>query len=136
MKQIVFRFGLLATALMVLMQLSKYSLFARDLTNEIFSVFIACLLIGFGVLVGHILRNKQKTEAILLNQEKAHQLDLSKREYEVLIEMVDGKSNKEIAETLFISESTVKTHVSNLFIKLDAKRRTEAIHKARNLDLI
>ncbi|TRX59630.1 response regulator transcription factor [Fulvivirga sp. M361] len=118
------------------MQLSKYSLFARDLTNEIFSVFIACLLIGFGVLVGHILRNKQKTEAILLNQEKAHQLDLSKREYEVLIEMVDGKSNKEIAETLFISESTVKTHVSNLFIKLDAKRRTEAIHKARNLDLI
>lgn len=136
MKHIVIRFGLLAVALMVLMQLSKYSLVTRDFTNELLTALIACLLIGFGVIIGHILRHQKKTEVQIIDLQKAQQLDLSNRECEVLREMVNGKSNKEIAEALFITESTVKTHVSNLFTKLDAKRRTEAINKARNLGLI
>ena len=136
MKQIVIRFGLLAVALMVLMQLSKYSLVTRDFTNELLTALIACLLIGFGIIIGRILRHQKKTEVQIIDRQKAQQLDLSNRECEVLREMVNGKSNKEIAEALFITESTVKTHVSNLFTKLDAKRRTEAINKARNLGLI
>ena len=61
---------------------------------------------------------------------------LSKREYEVLEEMAQGYSNKEIAETLFVSESTIKTHVSNILVKLDARRRTQAIQKAKELRIL
>jgi len=135
-KQIVLRFGLLAVALMVLMQISKYSLVTRDLSNEILTALIAVLLIGFGLLIGRILKRQKAMEVKLLNEKKARELELSRRECEVLLEMVNGKSNREIAETLFISESTVKTHVSNLLVKLQAKRRTEAINNARNLGLI
>ena len=63
-------------------------------------------------------------------------LGISKREYEVLEQIALGKSNKEIADTLFISESTVKTHVSNLLVKLDAKRRTQAVSKAKELSIL
>lgn len=52
--------------------------------------------------------------------------DLTKRELEVLIEIAKGKSNKEIASSLFITEKTVKTHVSNVLAKLDLQDRTQA----------
>jgi DNA-binding NarL/FixJ family response regulator len=52
--------------------------------------------------------------------------DLTKRELEVLIEIAKGKSNKEIATTLFITEKTVKTHVSNVLAKLNLQDRTQA----------
>ena len=64
------------------------------------------------------------------------QLGISNREYEVLLEIAKGLSNKEIANRLFISESTVKTHVSNVLIKLGAKRRTQAINIAKSLTII
>ena len=51
---------------------------------------------------------------------------LSKREIEVLAEMVKGKTNKEIANTLFVSEKTIKTHVSHIFNKLSVTDRTQA----------
>ncbi len=58
---------------------------------------------------------------------------LSPREEEVLTELLQGKSNKQIAEKLFISESTVKTHVSKLLEKFDAKSRTQIMHKVQLL---
>ncbi|EMB9413893.1 response regulator transcription factor [Staphylococcus pseudintermedius] len=58
---------------------------------------------------------------------KPHMLNkLSKRETEVLKEMAKGKTNKEIAETLFVSEKTIKTHVSHIFSKLEVTDRTQA----------
>ncbi|MEM1406204.1 MAG: response regulator transcription factor, partial [Bacteroidota bacterium] len=75
-------------------------------------------------------------EGVILNKKKVKELDFSTRESEVFAEMIKGKSNKEIGESLFISESTVKTHVSNILSKLGAKRRTEAIKNARNVGLI
>lgn len=71
-----------------------------------------------------------------INHQKIKELGLSKREYEVLCKIADGHSNLEIAKQLFISESTVKTHVSNILVKLDAKRRTQAIQKAKELQII
>lgn len=59
--------------------------------------------------------------------------DLTKREIEVLKELANGKSNKEIASDLFISEKTVKTHVSNILSKLDLADRTQAaLYAVRN----
>ncbi|WP_142240569.1 response regulator transcription factor, partial [Staphylococcus argenteus] len=61
---------------------------------------------------------------------------LSKREIEVLREMVKGKTNKEIAETLFVSEKTIKTHVSHIFSKLQVSDRTQAAIYAMENKLI
>lgn len=64
------------------------------------------------------------------------QLDLTKRELEILHLMAQGHSNEEIAAKIFVSLSTVKSHNQNLFFKLEVKRRTQAIEKARRLSLI
>ena len=61
---------------------------------------------------------------------------LSQREHEVLLKMAEGLSNSEIAAALFLSESTIKTHVSNILFKLDVKRRTAAIQAAKQLRII
>ncbi len=64
------------------------------------------------------------------------QLELSKRELEILSLLAHGHSNQEIAAKLFVSLSTVKTHIQNLFEKLDVKRRIQAVEKAKRLNLI
>ena len=58
------------------------------------------------------------------------------KELEVLQEAATGKSNQQIAESLFLSIHTVKTHLSNVYEKLEVKRRTEAIMKAKELNII
>lgn len=69
-------------------------------------------------------------------EEAFNKSGLSRRELEVLQLMAQGLSNQEIADRLFVSLNTVKTHSSNLFLKLDVKRRTQAIEKAKRLSLI
>jgi two-component system, NarL family, response regulator LiaR len=72
----------------------------------------------------------------VLNEKELARLELSKRELEVLQLMAQGLSNQEIADRLYVSLSTIKTHTTNLFEKLDVKRRTQAIEKAKRLSLI
>ena len=72
----------------------------------------------------------------LINENELQKLNLSTREYEVLQLLAQGYSNAEIAERLFLSLSTIKTHVSNLFVKMDVKSRTQAIEKAKRLNII
>lgn len=71
-----------------------------------------------------------------INQKEIEKLGISKRELEVLNLMAEGLSNDEIVGKLFISLNTVKTHSSNIFIKLDVKRRTQAVEKAKRLNII
>src|SRR5699024_12038986 len=61
---------------------------------------------------------------------------LSKRESEVLTEMAKGKTNKEIAETLFVSEKTVKTHVSHIFAKLQVRSEEHTSELQSRFDLV
>jgi len=77
-----------------------------------------------------------RNENFVLNKSLVSQLELSKREMEILSLLAQGLSNQEIAEKLFVSLSTVKTHNQNLFVKLSVKRRIQAIEKARSLNLI
>jgi NarL family two-component system response regulator LiaR len=77
-----------------------------------------------------------KTDVFIPNTSLIAELELSKRELEILKLMAHGLSNEEIAEKLFVSVSTIKTHNQNLFVKLDVKRRTQAIEKAKRLNLI
>src|SRR6476620_4276148 len=77
-----------------------------------------------------------KNENFILDKSLVSQLQLSRRELEILGLLAQGHSNQEIAAKLFVSLSTVKTHIQNLFEKLDVKRRTQAVEKAKRLNLI
>ncbi|RYG01420.1 MAG: DNA-binding response regulator [Chitinophagaceae bacterium] len=70
------------------------------------------------------------------NIHELSKLGLTQREQEVLSLINLGKSNSEIASDLFLSLSTIKTHTSNLFFKLDVKSRTQAIEKAKRIGII
>ena len=88
-----------------------------------------------GIFINKKSLQRQAQTSKEINHQKIKDLDISKREYEVLLSISEGLSNKEIGAKLFVSESTVKTHVSNLLVKLNAKRRTQAIEiaKAENI---
>lgn len=77
-----------------------------------------------------------KTEKFAINKTELKKLNLSGREYEVLQLLAKGYSNTNIAENLFLSLSTIKTHVSNLYFKMEVKSRTQAIEKAKRLKII
>ncbi len=100
---------------------------------------IAGIAIAFFIM-GIYFRKKKtsppREPSVEVNQEMIQKLGLSRREHEVLIEIARGHSNLEIAHKLFVTESTIKTHVSNVFLKLDVKRRTQAIQKAKDLHLL
>ena len=103
---------------------------------EIVIASIALLFFVIGVIINKRVLHRQKETSTVIDQKKIEELGLSKREYEVLCEIASGLSNKEIAQKLFVSESTIKTHVSNILVKLDAKRRTQAIQIAKELRII
>ena len=134
MKKTIGIFSILIISLLALLQLSKYSIISGDTTIEYIIGGIAILFF----IIGYFLKKKNTNakEDTFVDTQKIASLGLSKRELEVLELIVKGMSNKEIAETLFISESTVKTHVSNLLLKLDVKRRTQAIQRAKEWQLI
>lgn len=137
MKKIVLKFGLLSIALLLLFQLGKYSLFVSNWSDELrFSLF-GLVFLAFGYAMSRILvAEKKKQSATEVDEDSIKKLGISKREYEVLKQVAAGLSNQEIASQLFISESTVKTHVSNLLLKLDAKRRTQAVTKAKEQGIL
>jgi ATP/maltotriose-dependent transcriptional regulator MalT len=70
-----------------------------------------------------------------INDGELKKLNLTTREYEVLELMAKGMSNTEIADSLFLSVSTVKTHASNLFVKMDVRSRAQAIEKSKRLKI-
>ncbi|UII34623.1 response regulator transcription factor [Fulvivirga ulvae] len=85
------------------------------------------------VVEKEIYRNRPEDDEI--DEAELKKLNLTTREYEVLQLIAQGNTNAEIAERLFLSLSTVKTHVSNLFVKMEVKNRTQAIEKANRLKL-
>ncbi|GEP51122.1 hypothetical protein FNO01nite_17940 [Flavobacterium noncentrifugens] len=77
-----------------------------------------------------------RNENFVPDQSKISELELSKRELEILNLLAQGHSNQEIAAAIFVSLSTVKTHNQNLFEKLQVNRRIQAVEKAKKLNLI
>lgn len=135
MKKIIFVFSALIIALLILFQLSTYSIISGDLDIEILIAFVALLSFFIGIYFN---RKSKKTslEPRTIDHKRIKQLEITDREYEVLELISQGLSNKEIGNKLFLSESTIKTHVSNLLVKLNAKRRTQALQKAKELNII
>ena len=136
MRKTIIVFGLLILGLLLLFQLSKYAVISGDLDSEFAIAIIAIVFFFVGVFLNKRSLQKQKRISEDINHKKIKDLDISKREYEVLLGIYEGLSNKEIGEKLFVSESTIKTHVSNLLSKLNAKRRTQALQIAKNFNII
>ena len=136
MKKTVLIFGALIFALLLLFQISKYSIITGSLDTEIIIAIVAVVFFIVGVYLNKRSLHKDSFPKTVLNYERIKTLEISPREYEVLKEIALGLSNKEIAEKLFLSESTIKTHVSNILVKLNAKRRTQAIQIAQELKII
>lgn len=107
-----------------------------NLNFEIIIALIALVFFFVGIYLNKKSLHKNKHLSSKINHQKIQDLDISNREYEVLQGISEGLSNKEIAEKLFVSESTIKTHVSNLLVKLNAKRRTQAIQIAKKYQII
>lgn len=136
MKKTILVFGLLILALLLLFQLSKYTLISGDLHIGYSIAAVAIAFLGIGLFINKRTQNQAPTSNLEIDSKKVQELGLSKREYEVLKEVALGLSNQEIAEKLFVSESTIKTHVSNLLLKLNAKRRTQAVQISKSLNII
>ena len=136
MKRTILVFGLLILALLLLFQFSKYTVISGDLDSEFAIAIIAIVFFFVGVYLNKKSLQKQTLVSKDIDHKKIETLDISKREYEVLVGISEGFSNKEIGEKLFVSESTVKTHVSNLLSKLNAKRRTQALQIAKDFNII
>ena len=137
MTNIILRFGLLAFALLALFQLSKYTLFVPSFSDELWIAIFAVLFLTLGFVMSRQMQRKPENQSVNeIDTNQIEQLGISQREYEVLVEIAAGKSNKEIADALFVSESTIKTHVSSLLSKLNARRRTHAVTRAKELKII
>jgi len=139
MLKTIFRFALIVIALLVLFQLSNASLFVPSIPADTLISIGAVILIGLGVYFGTTFKKDKIIEVApktAIDEDKIEALGLSEREMEVLQLIADGLSNKQIGEKLFVSESTIKTHVSNLFVKLDVKRRTQAVTQAKTWRII
>lgn len=116
---------------------------------EIYIGFIAVIFTALGIWLALKL-SKPKINTVVIekevfiknnenfipNESLISELSLSKRELEILNLISRGNSNEEIAEKLYISLSTVKSHNQNIFQKLDVKRRTQAAEKAKRLGII
>ena len=142
LKRTIIIYGLSLAFLVLLLKWIEYRFIVRDLSLEIYLGLIAVLFTVVGIWAGRKLTARKTivlaapAAEFVLNEEKLKELGISKREHEVLELMASGLSNQEIADKLYVSLNTVKTHSSNLFLKLDVKRRTQAIQRAKELRII
>ncbi len=139
-------FGLCSGALISALMLTEYRFLVVEHSVEIYGVIVGALFAGAGVWLGLTSRRKETAVGpavppravgpFLPNQERLAELLITPRELEVLGLIAEGLSTREIAERLFVSENTVKTHSSRLFEKLGAKRRTQAVQVGKAARLI
>jgi DNA-binding CsgD family transcriptional regulator len=134
-KQVAIYGALLAAGTFVLQWLD-YQRFARAYSNDIYIFLIAAAFLALGIFIGVRVFARSRSKPFDGNPQAQAALGISPRELEVLKEIAAGRSNKEIAARLDVSPNTVKTHVAQLFDKLGAKRRTDAIAKARELGIV
>jgi DNA-binding CsgD family transcriptional regulator len=141
-------YGLALAGLLLLLKWLEWQFIVMNYAVEIYGGAIAVLFTGLGVwLAVKLARPKLKTVIIEkevpappasgpLDARELARLGLSPRELDVLKGMAEGLSNQEIAARLFVSLNTVKTHSSKIFEKMEVRRRTQAIDKAKKLRII
>ena len=156
MRKQVLIFGLVGGVLVTLLQWTEFHFVVLEHSVAIYGVLIAILFAGAGIWLGtRLLAPRERirerivdriveivvpasapTANFATDDAVRERLGITRRELEVLELVARGLSNREIGETLFVSENTVKTHCSRVFDKLGARRRTEAVQRSKELGLL
>ena len=145
MKRHVLVYGLIGGILIALLRWTEYRFLVVEHSIEIYGGLIAAIFAGLGIWLGLKLTAKRQTIVVkevtagglfIPDEIKREDLHTTRRELEILELIAQGLSNREIAEKLFVSESTVKTHSSRVFDKLGARRRTQAVQLGKEFGLL
>lgn len=144
-------YGVAGGLLIAVLKLTEYRFLVLEHSVEIYGALVAALFAGLGIWLGQTLTRKKPaiiikevpaqatvrpTDPFVADEARVSQLGITARELEILGLIATGLSNREIAERLFVSQNTVKTHSSRLFDKLGAKRRTQAVQIGKTARLI
>jgi DNA-binding CsgD family transcriptional regulator len=156
-KKTVLVYGILGGVLIAVLKIVEYRYLVLERSLEIYGGLVAVLFSAVGIWLGLKLTRTRETVvvrevpvhvevpvrvpvhvagAFVRNETRLEQLGITPRELEILEELAAGFSNREIANRLFVSENTVKTHATRLFGKLSAQRRTQAVKRAKEAGLI
>lgn len=159
MKRTVLGYGLLAGVLIAVLELVEYRFLVITHPLAIYGGIVAAIFSLLGIWLGLRLTGRRETivvrevpvetrvevpvevrvpvsEPFTRDESRVAQLGITPRELQILEAMAAGLSNREIAERLFVSENTVKTHAGRVFDKLSARRRTQAVQLAKEAGLI
>jgi DNA-binding CsgD family transcriptional regulator len=147
MKRHVLYYGALGGLLVALLRWMEYRFLVLEHSLELYGGLVAVIFASLGIWLG--LRLTRPKETVVIREvpvvregpfqadlQKMEELRITARELETLQLIAEGLSNREIAEKLFVSENTVKTHSSRVFDKLGARRRTQAVQLGKELRLI
>lgn len=147
MKRHILIYGLIGGLLIVVLKLTEYRFLVVEHSIEIYGGLTAATFAVLGIWLGlKLTRNKERVvfkevpvavqKPFAINESKREDLGITRRELEILELIAQGMSNREIAQKLFVSENTVKTHSSRVFDKLGARRRTQAVQLGKEFGLI
>jgi DNA-binding CsgD family transcriptional regulator len=152
-KKTILAYGLLGGALIAALRMIEYRFLVLEHSLEIYGGLVALIFTVLGIWLGLKLTRTRETVVVrevpvpvevrvpvalpfARNEARVAELGITPRELEILEALAAGLSNREIAERLFVSENTVKTHAARLFDKLAARRRTQAVQRAKEAGLI
>jgi len=158
-KKTVLIYGILGGVLVAVLKVIEYRYLILEHSFEIYGGLIAALFSAIGIWLGLRLTRARETvvtrevpvpvevpveipvpvpvaSPFQRNDAKLAELGITPRELEILEAIAAGLSNKQIAERLFVSENTVKTHAGRVFTKLSAERRTQAVQRAKEAGII
>jgi NarL family two-component system response regulator LiaR len=147
MRKHVLLYGLLAGVLIAVLKTIEYRWLVIEYSVEIYGGLVAAVFASLGIWLGLKLTRTNETVVVrevmvpapstfVRDESKVESLGITPRELEILGLIAEGLSNKEIADRVFVSENTVKTHSSRVFDKLGAARRTQAVQLGKELRLI
>lgn len=140
-------YGAALAALVFVLKWLEWRMLIFDHSMEVYMGAIALIFTSLGIWLALKL-TKPKIERVIVEKtifveskrepdlKAAAEMDLSQRELEVLGLMAEGLSNQEIADKLYVSLNTIKTHSSRIFEKMDVKRRTQAVEMAKRMRII
>ena len=133
--------------LIALLKLFEYQHFVHEYPTEIYGGLVALIFTAVGIYLGLKWTRPREVVTVkevlvhaggpfVLDEAKLREVGLTQREHEILGLIARGLTNRQIGETLFVSENTVKTHSSRLFEKMQVNRRTQAVQRGKEMGLI
>jgi len=136
MRRVLIFYALALVGAALALEWLEYRYLVRAMSTEVYMAILAVGFTALGVWIGFRLTPARPMGEFAANERAIQSLGISERQLEVLELLAVGHSNKEIAQRLHVSPHTVKTHLGHLYGKLEVSRRTQAVQKARSLQIL